>query len=54
MSRIALVISDVDGTLVTSQKRLTERSRAAVAHLRTKRHRLHAGQQPAVLRACAC
>ena len=33
MARIALVISDVDGTLVTTQKRVTERTRAAVAAL---------------------
>ncbi len=33
MSRISLVISDVDGTLVTPDKRLTEASRAAVAQL---------------------
>ncbi|MBB1091434.1 HAD family phosphatase [Rhodopseudomonas palustris] len=33
MDRIALVVSDVDGTLVTSDKRLTDRSRAAVAKL---------------------
>jgi hypothetical protein len=33
MDRIALVISDVDGTLVTSQKRLTERTRQAVTAL---------------------
>jgi Cof subfamily protein (haloacid dehalogenase superfamily) len=33
MARISLVISDVDGTLVTSQKRLTERTRQAVAAL---------------------
>jgi Cof subfamily protein (haloacid dehalogenase superfamily) len=33
MSRIALVISDVDGTLVTNDKVLTDRSRAAVAQL---------------------
>ena len=33
MSRISLVISDVDGTLVTTAKVLTERSRAAVARL---------------------
>jgi Cof subfamily protein (haloacid dehalogenase superfamily) len=33
MDRIALVISDVDGTLVTSQKRVTERTRQAVAAL---------------------
>lgn len=34
MSRIRLVISDVDGTLVTSDKRLTDGARAAVAKLR--------------------
>jgi Cof subfamily protein (haloacid dehalogenase superfamily) len=33
MSRIALVISDVDGTLVTNDKVLTDSSRAAVARL---------------------
>jgi Cof subfamily protein (haloacid dehalogenase superfamily) len=33
MNRISLVISDVDGTLVTNDKILTERSRAAVSHL---------------------
>jgi Cof subfamily protein (haloacid dehalogenase superfamily) len=33
MSRISLVISDVDGTLVATDKVLTERSRAAVARL---------------------
>jgi len=33
MSRISLVISDVDGTLVTSDKILTERTCAAVAKL---------------------
>ncbi|MBI5129221.1 MAG: HAD family phosphatase [Rhodopseudomonas palustris] len=33
MSRIALVVSDVDGTLVTSEKKLTDKSRAAVAKL---------------------
>jgi Cof subfamily protein (haloacid dehalogenase superfamily) len=32
-NRIQLVISDVDGTLVTSDKRLTERARDAVARL---------------------
>lgn len=35
MSKIWLVVSDVDGTLVTSDKVLTERARAAVARLRT-------------------
>jgi hypothetical protein len=33
MTRIALVISDVDGTLVTSEKRLTDKARDAVARL---------------------
>lgn len=33
MNRISLVISDVDGTLVTSDKVLTERSRDAVSRL---------------------
>src|ERR1700686_2518223 len=33
MSGISLVVSDVDGTLVTTDKVLTERSRAAVAQL---------------------
>jgi Cof subfamily protein (haloacid dehalogenase superfamily) len=33
MPRISLVISDVDGTLVTNDKVLTDRSRAAVAQL---------------------
>jgi hypothetical protein len=33
MARIQLVISDVDGTLVTTQKRVTDRTRAAVAAL---------------------
>jgi Cof subfamily protein (haloacid dehalogenase superfamily) len=33
MSKISLVVSDVDGTLVTTDKVLTERSRAAVASL---------------------
>jgi Cof subfamily protein (haloacid dehalogenase superfamily) len=33
MRRISLVISDVDGTLVTTEKVLTERNRAAVARL---------------------
>src|SRR5215470_5887723 len=34
MTRIALVISDVDGTLVTKDKTLTEASKAAVEKLR--------------------
>lgn len=33
MTRIALVVSDVDGTLVTRDKRLTEKARAAVRRL---------------------
>src|SRR5437588_6357465 len=33
MTRIALVVSDVDGTLVTKDKRLTERARSAVRRL---------------------
>ena len=33
MTKISLVVSDVDGTLVTTQKVLTHRSRAAVARL---------------------
>ena len=36
MSGVALVISDVDGTLVTADKRLTERTRGAVAALRRR------------------
>jgi hypothetical protein len=36
MDRIALVISDVDGTLVDTQKRVTERTRQAVATLRAR------------------
>lgn len=36
MDRIALVISDVDGTLVTSQKRLSVRTRQAVAALHAR------------------
>jgi Cof subfamily protein (haloacid dehalogenase superfamily) len=35
MTRIKLVVSDVDGTLVTPDKRLTEPARAAVEKLRT-------------------
>src|SRR5581483_8238542 len=36
MDRIALVISDVDGTLVDTQKRVTERTRQAVASLQAR------------------
>lgn len=36
MDRIALVISDVDGTLVTTQKQVTERTQAAVAKLHAR------------------
>ena len=35
MTRIRLVVSDVDGTLVTKEKRLTDAARAAVEKLRT-------------------
>ena len=35
MTRIALVVSDVDGTLLTKDKTLTEASKAAVARLHT-------------------
>ena len=34
MSRVALVVSDVDGTLVTKDKRLTDDAKAAVRALR--------------------
>lgn len=34
MSKVSLIVSDVDGTLVTSDKLLTNRSRMAVARLR--------------------
>lgn len=33
MSKLSLIVSDVDGTLVTTRKVLTDRSRAAVARL---------------------
>ena len=33
MSKVSLIVSDVDGTLVTTAKALTDRSRAAVARL---------------------
>jgi len=36
MSRISLVISDVDGTLITTDKVLTDRSRAAVSRLHAR------------------
>jgi Cof subfamily protein (haloacid dehalogenase superfamily) len=36
MDRIALVISDVDGTLVTTQKQVTERTKEAVAKLQAR------------------
>jgi Cof subfamily protein (haloacid dehalogenase superfamily) len=35
MTRIRLVVSDVDGTLVTKEKRLTDAAKAAVEKLRT-------------------
>ena len=34
MTRIALVVSDVDGTLVTGDKTLTDAARAATRRLR--------------------
>ena len=37
---ISAVVSDVDGTLVTSDKQLTERTRAAVANLHARAFRL--------------
>jgi Cof subfamily protein (haloacid dehalogenase superfamily) len=37
MSDIKLVISDVDGTLLTSKKELTDEAKRAIAHLREKR-----------------
>ena len=36
MTRIALVVSDVDGTLLTSDKTLTKSAQAAVAELRAR------------------
>lgn len=36
MKHISLLIADVDGTLVTEQKVLTERARAVVAALRDR------------------
>ena len=47
MNRIALVVSDVDGTLVTHDKRLTDGARRAVQRLQRCRHRFHHHQQPA-------
>lgn len=37
MTNIALVVSDVDGTLVTTDKTLTDRARAAVSNLHDRR-----------------
>ena len=46
MTRIALVVSDVDGTLVTKDKILTDAAKGAVRRLRRCRHRLHHRLQP--------
>jgi len=47
---IKLVISDVDGTLVTHDKRLTDASRAAVALRRVVRgiSRVYRGEKPQI------
>ena len=47
MTRIALVVSDVDGTLLTKDKVLTDGAKAAVRKLHDGRHRLHHRLQPA-------
>ena len=49
---IALVVSDVDGTLLTPKKAITPQAKAAVA-LACKRHPFHIGQQPASARVKA-
>ena len=46
MTRIALVVSDVDGTLVTKDKILTDGAERAVRRLEDSRHRLHHHLQP--------
>ena len=48
MSQISLLLADVDGTLVTEEKILTERARAAVADLRTRgiRFAITSGRPP--------
>ena len=45
MNRIALVVSDVDGTLVTHDKRLTDRARRAraIPYSRHRRPALRSG-----------
>jgi gluconokinase len=53
MTRIALVVSDVDGTLLTKDKVLTDGAKAAVQKLHDGRHRLHHRLQPADHRAWA-
>ena len=47
MTRIALVVSDVDGTLLTKDKILTDGAKAAVQQAARGRHRLHHRLQPA-------
>ena len=47
MTRIALVVSDVDGTLLTKDKVLTDGAKAAVQQIARSRHRLHHRLQPA-------
>ena len=49
MTRIALVVSDVDGTLVTKDKRLDRRRQARGAAAARRRHRFHHHQQPAAV-----
>ena len=46
MTRISLVVSDVDGTLLDKDKTLTDDARAAVRKLHTGGHRLHRRLQP--------
>ena len=53
MTRIALVVSDVDGTLVTKDKTLTDAAKRAVRRLQGSRHRIHHRLQPSRRSACA-
>ena len=46
MTRIALVVSDVDGTLLTKDKTLTEAAIRAVRRLEDSGHRLHHHLEP--------
>ena len=41
MTKISLVVSDVDGTLLTKDKTLTERARSAVQRLHQEIGRAH-------------